>query len=1061
MNISRFFIERPIFAAVLSMVIVIVGAISYPQLPIAQYPNVVPPTIVVTASYPGANPEVIADTVATPIEQEINGVENMLYLSSQATADGQLNITITFKIGTNLDTAQVLVQNRVAIAEPRLPEEVRRIGVKVDKSSPDLLLVVHLISPDNRYDQLYISNYAFLQVREQLRRVDGVGQINVVGGREYSMRVWLDAEKLSSLNLTATDVVTALQEQNVQVAAGVIGQQPVPKGSAFQYTVTTLGRLTDPEQFKDIVVKTGSNGRIVKVRDVARVELAALDYSVNSYLGGKPAVAMIVQQRPGSNALATAGAVRARIKELSADFPPGLEYRIIYDPTTFIQESINAVVHTVFEAVLLVVLVIMLFLQSWRAAVIPLVAIPISLIGTFAVMAALGFSLNNLTLFGLVLAIGIVVDDAIVVVENIERHIEEGMSPKDAAFRAMEEVGGPVISVALVLSAVFIPTAFVSGITGLFYQQFALTIAVSTIISAFVSLTLSPALGALLLRSKEDKCDWFTRVWNFLFGWFFRAFNRAFDWASHRYSRAVARVIRKAGLALIVYALLLGFTYYAFTKVPVGFIPPVDQGYGIVAIQLPDGASLERTDAVVKEVTRLALETPGVLDAVAFTGFSGATRANASNAGAVFTPFKPFDERMRAGHQSGLEIMAALRKKFAAIPDAIIVVIPPPPVRGLGTGGGFKLFVQDRSGAGLTALQQATDKFSAALRQAPGLTSVFSPFRVSTPQIYADIDREKAKKLGVPLEEIFATLQIFLGSEFVNELNLFGRTYRVTAQGEARFRDSPEDIAQLKTRSTRGAIVPLGSLVKIEQKTGPDRVVRYNLYPAADVSGDTLPGFSSGQAIDTVKDVAKKVLPAGFGFEWTDIAYQQIIAGNTAVLIFPLCVLFVFLTLAAQYESWSLPLAIILIVPMCLLAGISGVWLRGMDNNILTQIGFIVLVGLACKNAILIVEFAKQIQTRRGTSRFDAAVEACHLRLRPILMTSFAFVLGVLPLVLASGAGAEMRQALGTAVFFGMLGVTFFGLLLTPVFYVVIMGFAEGRRKNATSASREVAPQAP
>ncbi len=1050
MNFSKFFIDRPIFAAVLSIVITIVGAIAFQSLSIAQYPDVVPPTIVVTASYPGANPEVIADTVATPIEQEINGVENMLYLSSQATADGQLNITITFKLGTNLDTAQVLVQNRVAVAEPRLPEEVRRIGVKVDKSSPDLLLVAHLISPDNRYDQLYISNYAYLQVREQLRRLDGVGQVNVFGGREYSMRIWLDAERLSNLNLTATDVVNALTEQNVQVAAGVIGQQPVPKGSAFQITVTTLGRLTAPEQFSDIVVKTGSDGRIVKVRDVARVELAALDYSVNSYLGGKPAVALAVQQRPGSNALSTAETVRAKIKELSADFPPGLEYRIIYDPTTFIQESVDAVLHTVLEAVILVVLVIMLFLQSWRASVIPLVAIPVSLIGTFAVMGAFGFSLNNLTLFGLVLAIGIVVDDAIVVVENIERHIEEGMKPREAAFKAMEEVSGPVISVALVLSSVFIPTAFVSGITGQFYRQFALTIAVSTVISAFVSLTLSPALGALLLRSKEDRPDWFTRLWNFIFGGFFRVFNRGFEWVSHRYSAGVARIVRLAGIALVVYAGLLGLTWLGFQKVPIGFIPALDQGYAIVAIQLPDGASLERTDAVVKEVTRLALGTPGVLDAVAFAGFSGATRANASNAGAVFTPFKPFAERVKAGDSQGaVNIMSELRKKFAAIPDAIVVVIAPPPVRGLGTGGGFKLDVQDRSGAGLPALQQAADKLAAAAREEPGLTSVFSPFRVSTPQIFADIDRIKAKKLGVPLAEIFSTLQIFLGSQFVNELNLFGRTYRVTAQAEARFRDSPEDIANLKTRSDTGAIVPLGSLVNIKEKTGPDRVVRYNLYPAADISGDVLPGVSSGQGIDAMERLAKENLPAGFSYEWTDIAFQQKLAGNTAALIFPLCVLFVFLTLAAQYESWSLPLAIILIVPMCLLAAIGGVWLRGLDNNILTQIGFIVLVGLACKNAILIVEFAKQIQERDGKSRFDAAVEACHLRLRPILMTSFAFILGVLPLVLAEGAGAEMRQALGTAVFSGMLGVTFFGLFLTPVFYVVIMGFTERRRKNA------------
>jgi len=1051
MRFSHFFIDRPIFAAVLSIVIVIVGGIAYPSLPISQYPDVVPPTIVVKASYPGANPEVIADTVATPIEQEINGVEDMLYMSSQCTADGAMNITITFKLGTDLNKAQVLVQNRVSIAEPRLPEEVRRIGVTVDKSSPDLLMVVHLLSPDLRYDQLYISNYAFLNVRERLRRIDGVGQVNIVGAREYSMRIWLDPEKLSALDLTASDVVDALQEQNVQVAAGVIGQPPVAKGVAFQYTVSTLGRLDKPEQFGDIVVKTSADGRIVRVKDVARVELAALDYTVNSYLGGKPAVALVVQQRPGSNALATAQAVRAAMKDMARSFPPGLGYDIIYDPTQFIQESVNAVLHTILEAVVLVVIVVMLFLQTWRASVIPLVAIPISLIGTFAVMSALGFSINNLTLFGLVLAIGIVVDDAIVVVENIERNIGEGLSPRDAAFKAMDEVGGPVISVALVLSAVFVPTAFMSGITGQFYRQFALTIAVSTVISAFVSLTLSPALGAILLQPHGARRDWFTRGWDFALGWFFRGFNRAFGWASHAYSGTVGRLVRRTGIALVIYAGLLVLTWLGFRAVPVGFIPAMDQGYAIVAIQLPDGASLERTDAVVRKVMDLSMKTPGVLNAVGFSGFSGATRANASNAGAVFTPFKAFDERVKAG-QSGVSIMADLRRAFAQIPDAQIVVIPPPPVRGLGTGGGFKMMVQDRSGAGLLELQKATDGLVAAARQAPGLVQVFTPFRASTPELYADIDRQKAKMLDVPLANVFDALQIYLGSVFVNEFNLFGRTYRVTAQAESRFRQDPDAIAQLKTRNRAGQTVPLGSIVDLQMRTGPDRVVRYNLYPAAEINGDTLHGFSSGQSIATMEKLADEKLPHGFGYEWTDIAYQQRLAGNTALFIFPLCVLFVFLTLAAQYESWSLPLAIILIVPMCLLSAIAGVWFRGMDNNILTQIGFVVLVGLACKNAILIVEFAKQIQLRDGKSRFDAAVEACHLRLRPILMTSFAFVFGVLPLALATGAGAEMRQALGTAVFFGMLGVTFFGLFLTPIFYVVIMGITERRQARRSAA---------
>jgi hydrophobe/amphiphile efflux-1 (HAE1) family protein len=1052
MKFSHFFIDRPIFAAVLSIVILILGGVAYPTLPISQYPEVVPPTILVRASYPGANPEVIANTVATPLEQEINGVEDMLYMSSQATADGSLTITVTFRLGTDLNKAQVLVQNRVSTAEPRLPEEVRRIGVTVDKSSPDLLMVVHLDSPDGRYDQLYISNYAFLQVRDALRRVEGVGQINVVGAREYSMRVWLDPEKLSSLNLTATEVVDALREQNIQVAAGVIGQPPVAKGNAFQYTVSTLGRLDTAEQFGDIVVKTSGEGRIARVRDVARVELGALDYTVNSYLGGRPAVALLVQQRPGSNALATAELVRAKMADLARNFPPGLRFSINYDPTQFVRDSIDAVLHTIIEAVILVVLVVLVFLQTWRASIIPLVAIPISLIGTFAVMAALGFSINNLTLFGLVLSIGIVVDDAIVVVENIERHIADGLKPWAAAYKAMDEVGGPVVSVALVLSAVFIPTAFLTGISGQFYRQFALTIAVSTIISAFVSLTLSPALGALLLQPHDAKKDWFTKMWDFLLGWFFRGFNRVFGALNHGYSRATSRIIRSCGIALIIYGGLLVLTWFGFRSVPVGFIPAMDQGYGIVAIQLPDGASLERTDAVVQQVQQIALQAPGVLNTVGFAGFSAATRANASNSGAVFIPFKPFSDRVKDGLTAS-KIMAGLRQKFAAIPDAAVVVIPPPPVRGLGTGGGFKMQVQDRSGAGLRELQKATDTLVAEARKAPGLTQIFSPFRASTPQFFAEIDRAKAKMLDVPLSNVFDTLQIYLGSVFVNEFNLFGRTYRVTAQAEQRFRDDPSDVANLKTINRTGGAVPLGSLVDLKQITGPDRVVRYNLYPAADINGDSLPGFSSGQSIDTMEKLARKVLPEGFDFEWTDIAYQQKIAGNAALFIFPLCVLFVFLTLAAQYESWTLPMAVVLIVPMCLLAGIAGVWFRGMDNNILTQIGFVVLVGLSCKNAILIVEFAKQIQLHEGKSRFDAAVEAAHLRLRPILMTSFAFILGVLPMMLAKGAGAEMRQALGTAVFSGMLGVTFFGLLLTPVFYVVIMGLAERRKARSESAA--------
>jgi hydrophobe/amphiphile efflux-1 (HAE1) family protein len=1058
---SHFFISRPIFAAVISIVIMIVGGIAYWSLPIAQYPEVAPPTIVVTTSYPGASPQVISDTVATPIEQEINGVEDMLYLTSQCTADGTMTLTVTFKLGTDLDKAQVLVQNRVAVAIPNLPEEVQRIGVTTDKSSPDLLLVVHLLSPNNRYDQLYISNYASLHVRDVLRRIEGVGSVGVFGGREYSMRIWLDPEKLSSVNLTSDDVVAALREQNVQVAAGVIGQQPVGPGHAFQLSVNTLGRLVDPAQFGEIVVKTGDDGRVVRVRDVARVQLGGLDYSVNSYLGfpnqkdAIQAVALAIQQRPGTNAIATAHQVRDTMERLSKDFPKGLEYRVIYDPTVFVEESVRAVVHTIFEAVLLVVFVVMIFLQSWRATVIPLVAIPVSLIGTFAAMAALGFSLNNLSLFGLVLAIGIVVDDAIVVVENIERNIEEGLSPCDAARKAMDEVGGPVVSVALVLAAVFVPTAFISGISGQFYRQFALTIAVSTLISAFVSLTLSPALGGILLQPRGAKKDWFGRLFQGAFGWLFRGFNAVFAKTVGVYVPTVGRLVRRTGLALIVYAILLLLTFLAFQRVPSGFIPAQDQGYAVIAVQLPDGASLERTDEVVKQIIKIGLQTPGINRVVAFAGFSGATRANSSNAAALFPGFAPYEERGRK--LDGVTVINDLRRRLSVVQGAQVAVIPPPPVRGLGTGGGFKMEVQDRSGAGLRELQAATDKVIQAARGDAGLVQVFTQFRASTPQLFAQVDRTKAKMLNVPLGNIFDTLQTYLGSTFVNQFNLFGRTYRVTAQADSQFRDDESDIAKLKTRNASGGIVPLGSVMNIRETTGPDRVVRYNLFPAAEINGDTAHGYSSGQSLDTMERIARENLPRGMNFEWTDLAYQQRAAGNTAVFIFPLCVLFVFLTLAAQYESWTLPLAVILIVPMCLLSAIAGVMLRGMDNNILTQIGFVVLVGLASKNAILIVEFARQ-QEHAGKNRFEAAIEACRLRLRPILMTSFAFILGVVPLVLAQGAGAEMRQSLGTAVFFGMLGVTFFGLLLTPIFYVVIRGFAADAIQEKPATKKPAPP---
>ncbi|HEY5706508.1 MAG TPA: efflux RND transporter permease subunit [Terrimicrobiaceae bacterium] len=1055
MNFSKTFIDRPIFASVLSILIVLVGSIAYQSLPIAQYPEVAPPTIVVRASYPGASPQVIAETVATPIEQEVNGVEDMLYMSSQSTSDGAMTLTITFKLGTDLDKAQVLVQNRVAIAQPRLPEEVRRVGVTTLKRSPDLLLVVHMVSPDDSYDQLYISNYATLQVREQLKRVDGVGDVNVFGAREYSMRIWLDPSRLTYQNLTTTEIITALQNQNVQVAAGVIGQPPLDNDRAFQINVTAQGRLVTPEEFEKIIVKTGQDGRVVYLGDVARVELGAQDYLVNSYLDGKPAVAMAIQQLPGSNALATAERVRERMRELSQDFPKGIEYRVVYDPTIFIEESVRAVIHTIFEAALLVIVVVMAFLQSWRASIIPILAIPVSLIGTFAVMAALGFSLNNLSLFGLVLAIGIVVDDAIVVVENVERNLAEGLAPREATIKTMEEVGGALIAIALVLSAVFIPTAFISGISGQFYRQFALTIAMATLFSCFVSLTLSPALCRILLQPHGAKRDWFARVWDFSLGWFFRLFNRGFDAGSARYGALVSVVTRRSAIVLILYAGLLALTAFGFVRIPAGFIPSQDQGYLIVVAQLPEGASLSRTDKVVRKITDLVREVEGVAAVVAFTGFDAPTGTNAPNKAAVFTPLAPFDERAKKG-LSGQKILATLRAKMATIDEALVLVFPPPPVRGMGNVGGFRMMIEDRRGRGYQALQQATQEVVADSAKRPELISVLSGFRADAPQFYADIDRTKAQMLNIPMENVFATLQTQLGSVYVNDLNLFGRTFRVIAQAESAFREDPEDIGELRTRSATGASVPLGTILSVESRTGPSRVERYNLYPAAAIDGDTAPGFSSGQALSAIEEVANRVLPDGFGFEWTALAYQQILAGNTAAFIFPLCVLFVFLILSALYESWSLPLSIILVVPMCVLAALGGVWLRGMDNNILTQIGFIVLVGLACKNAILIVEFAKQ-REEQGSDRFHAVAEACRLRLRPILMTSFAFILGVLPLVLARGAGAEMRQSLGTAVFSGMLGVTFFGLFLTPVFYVVIRKFAP--EKTPVSAPAAAEPQ--
>ena len=1041
MRFARFFIDRPIFATVISLVIVILGAISFLELPVSQYPDVVPPTVVVRASYPGASPEVIADAVATPIEQEVNGVEDMLYMSSQCTSDGAMSLTITLKQGSDLDKAQVLIQNRVAVAVPRLPEEVRRLGVTTIKSSPDLLLVIHLTSPKGQYNQLYVGNYGFIQLRDSLARVEGVGDISIIGLREYSMRVWLDPERLSHLSMTAGDVLKSLQEQNLQVASGVIGQRPVPSGNAFQLSVNTQGRLTDPKQFENIIIRTGDKGRIVRVKDVARVELGARDYSADANLDDSPAVAMIVAQRPGSNALATAEAIENKIEELSKSFPEGIEYRIIYNPTVFVRESIESVVHTLYEAVILVVIVILVFLQNWRACIIPLLAIPVSLIGTFAAMYAFGFSLNMLSLFGLVLAIGIVVDDAIVVVENVERHIALGLSSRDASYAAMTEVTPAVIAIAVGLSAVFVPTAFLSGLTGQFYRQFALTIAVSTLISAFNSLTLAPAMCALLLRSHDAPKDRVTRVWDFLLGWFFRLFNRIFDRTTSGYARAVGWTVRHPLIPIAIYLSLIVIAVIGFRMTPTGFIPKQDMGYLITMVQLPDGASVERSAAVVAKAVEIIRSHPGVAHAISYSGYSGTTRSNSPNYGSIFIMPKPFHERVKHGPTAD-RLQADLQAQLSKISDATIFVIAPPPVRGLGTAGGFKFLVQDRAGYGYKELQTATDKLLMECAKDPMLSNVFTTYRATTPQLYADIDRVKASMLNVPIAGVFEALQINLGSAYANDLNLFGRTFQVRLQSEGEFRRTAEDITLFKVRNKAGSMVPLGSIVDVQWRSGPDRVVRYNMYPSAEVQGDTGKGFSSGQAIEAVERLAAEHLPTGMQIEWTDIAYQQRLAGNSAIFIFPLCVLFVFLVHAAEYESWGLPLVIILTAPMCLPFALGGVIWRGMDNNLMTQIGFIVLIGLAAKNAVLIVEFAKQLE-EEGKNRYEAAVQSCRLRLRPILMTSFAFILGVLPMVRATGPGAEIRQVLGTAVFSGMIGVTLFGLFLTPTFFVLLRGLTK------------------
>lgn len=1026
MKFSHFFIDRPRFATVLSGFIVIFGLLSYFTLPVAQYPEIAPPQVQVSASYPGAAAETIARTVATPLEQEINGVENMIYMSSQSSNDGTMQLNITFAPGTDIDTAQVLVQNRVAAAEPRLPEDVRRLGVTTIKNSPDILMAINLFSPDGSYDQNFIGNYASLEISDKLNRLQGVSDSIVYGAAQYAMRLWLDPDRIAAFGLTAEDILAAVREQNIQVAGGTLNQRPTPQQRAFELTVQTQGRLVEIEDFENIIVSDSEDGDLIYLRDVARVELGAENYVTKGYLGKKPSVVILLFMRPGANALETADQVISTIDELSLDFPDGLEHKIIYNPTNYIAESIDEVFETLLIAMLLVIVVIIAFLQSWRTAIIPVIAIPISLTGTFALMLMFGYSLNMLSLFGLVLAIGIVVDDAIVVVENVERKLREGTEIIAATKQTMDEVGTALIATSMVLVAVFLPTVLMEGISGQFYKQFGVTIACATMISTIVSLTLSPAMAAIFMKNMRDGEP------KGLFRVPAHAFNVAIEKLSAGYGFLVSKLVRLGIIMVVLYAGLIVLTGFQFTKIPTGFIPVQDQGYAITVINMPAGSSFERTDQVIQKATEKLLAIPGVDDTVAFTGFSAATNTNASNAGAIFAAFKPMAER-RPAH----EIIEDMQAAMFSIDEGFIIAIPPPAVSGMGNAGGFKMMVQDRGDKGAAALEQAAWALAMAANQGPETTNAYTFFETSTPRIYLDIDREKARQLNVPLQNIFNALEVYLGSSYVNDFNFLGRTFRVTAQADAQYRLSEDDVLRIRVRSDDGYMVPIGSVASIKDTSGPSRMPRYNLYPAAAVSGDTAEGYSSGQALAKMEELAKAVLPDGFSFEWTELAYQEKATGNTAIIVFSLAVLFVFLLLAAQYESWTLPLAIILIVPMCLLSAGAGLLIQGMDNNILTQIGFVVLIGLACKNAILIVEFAKQNEVEQAMDLWQAAKEAAQTRLRPILMTAFSFILGVVPLLFASGAGYEMRQAIGLTVFSGMLGVTLFGLLFTPVFYVL------------------------
>jgi hydrophobe/amphiphile efflux-1 (HAE1) family protein len=1036
MRFTHLFIDRPILATVVSVFLTLIGIGALVILPVSQYPEIVPPTVQITTSYPGASADVVAQTVATPLEQEINGVENMIYMSSQSTGDGALTITVTFRIGTDLNVAQMLTQNRVEDALPRLPEDVQRLGVQVRKATPNILLAVHLYSPDASRDLLYLSNYATLHIKDALARLPGVGDVQLFGARDYAMRIWLDPDKVAAYRLSATEVLAALRAQNVQVSAGVLNQPPVPGSAAFQLNVQTLGRLTTPAQFADIIVKTDDRGRVTRIRDIGRVEIGAADYGSTAYMDRSNGLPLLIFAQPGANSLAVEHEVLATMDALKKDFPPGVQSIVIYDPTIFVAKSVREVVTTIFIAIVLVVGVVFLFLQTWRASIIPVIAIPVSLIGTFTVLYALGISLNNLSLFGLVLAVGIVVDDAIVVVENVERNIQAGMAPLAAAHRTMDEVGGALVSIALTLCAVFVPSAFLSGISGQFFRQFAITIAASTVISCFVSLTLSPALCALLLKAHDPHEAARKGVVSRVVGFGFDRFNRGFDWLSGGYGGLTRRLVRGLTVVAVIYVGLIALAGFQLGRAPTGFIPEQDQGYLITVVQLPPGATLARTEAVVKQAIDIILKTRGVEHVAPFAGLDATTFTVGSNSGTIFSGLPSLYNHSIPG-VTAETVLADLRKRLSVIEGAYVLTIPPPPVQGIGNAGGFKMMLEDRAGLGSQALVDAARALVGAANRDPAFAGVFTLLNTGSPSVYADIDRMKAEKVGLTPTDVFDTLQVYLGSQYVNDFNLLGRTYEVIVQADGRFRRDSQDLTGLKARNALGEMVPIGTVARLRDTTIPYRVPRYNLFPAAEVQGVAAPGVATGTALQRMAELAQQVLPPGIGFEWTEIAYQQEQKGTPTALVFGAAALFVFLVLAAKYESWKLPLAVVLIVPMCLLASVSGLLFRGMPIDILAQIGFVVLVGLAAKNAILIVEFAQQAEDA-GSTAADAAVHAAQTRLRPILMTSFAFILGVAPLVVATGAGAEMRQSLGTAVFFGMLGVTAFGLIFTPAFYTLV-----------------------